>query len=182
MGLLGNKTDVAPQPVGADSGSLIKKAEQEIEAKIPADFKNAYSRIVIAGMKVMFDKSTHGQMLRFLEAEGDITDSIANGIGQLIGILYRESSKQTGKPTMPMEAAIPAALTLMLKAIEYAAGLGKLQATPEIIDQITQKTIQKIAEAQGIDKGQMDAAMQSGDKMMQNEELSAKFSQMNGGE
>ena len=137
----------APQPTNSGgSNPLLSKVEQGIEGQIKPDMKNAFDRIVVAGMKVMFDEQTHNMMVEQLNAD-DIVGSVAEGITKLMGILYKES-----KEKMPIPAAIPASIVLMTKALDFAERTMGVQLTPDLVAEVTQATTESVLQAFGITK------------------------------
>lgn len=118
---------------------LLTKIEQGIEAKIKPENKQAYTRIVIAGMKVMFDEKTHQMMSDQLKSSNDIVKNVAEGIAGLMMLLYKES-----KEKMPMVAAIPASIVLMAKALDFAEKTMSVQITPDMLAKVTQATSEAV--------------------------------------
>src|SRR4030067_1101253 len=134
---------------------LLAKTEQGIEATIPPEMKGAYERIVIAGLKVMFDEKTHKMMLDQLKSSDDIVKNVAEGIAGLMAILYRES-----KEKMPIPAAIPASFVLMTKALDFAERTMGVEITPDFLAQATQATAEAVLEKLGISKEMVAEAVQ----------------------
>ena len=124
---------------------LLDKIEQGIEAKLKPEDKSSYDRIVLAGTKIMFDQQTHGMMIEILQGSGDLPSKVAGGITRLIGLLY-----QASKHTMPMQAVIPAAITLMVKALDFAErGMGQ-QLNAAIIAESAKQTSAAILQQFGV--------------------------------
>lgn len=84
------------------------------QLQMPPELEKAYNRVVLAGMKVMFSKDTHEMSLQALQGEGSLSERVANGIAQLMGILYQQSNG-----TIPGEVIIPAGLNLLLQAADF---------------------------------------------------------------
>ena len=51
----------------------------------------AYDKLVAAGMKIMFDKSTHHLMQEQMAAEGEISDKLSEGVATLISMMLKNS-------------------------------------------------------------------------------------------
>lgn len=111
---------------------LLTQVKQGIEAKIPPNLQEDTQKMVVAGMKIMFDAQTHQMMMKQINQSGDITDNVAKGIGALMSIIFRSSK---GAP--PIDAAVPASILLMVEALDYLAQTGKIQITPDIVAQCT---------------------------------------------
>lgn len=76
----------------------------------------AIQRIVAAGMKLLFDKETHGQLFKGINTNDDIPleYELGKGGAGLMLIMYKESGQ-----SMPVEAIIPAGAILLAKACEF---------------------------------------------------------------
>ena len=109
----------------------LAKMRQNIESKLPAKMKEGYLRIVVAGMKLLFSDQTHTQVREIIQrvtAGGNKPETIAVGMVNLIGLLYKASN---GK--MAFESAFPAMVTLLAYVLEYMEHTSDFKATPEFI-------------------------------------------------
>lgn len=82
--------------------------------KMPPELQEAYERVVIAGMKVMFDQNTHRAMLREITKPGPMGDKLGQGVAGLLLMLVKE-----GNNTMPPAVLIPAGLELIMQAVDF---------------------------------------------------------------
>jgi hypothetical protein len=82
--------------------------------KMPPELQDAYDRVVLAGMKIMFSKESHQAMLKELQRGGPIADRLGKGISGLLLMMIKESNY-----TMPPAVIIPAGIELMMKAVEF---------------------------------------------------------------
>ena len=82
--------------------------------KMPPEFQEAYERVVIAGMKVMFSKESHKLMLDELQKEGPVGQKLGMGIAGLMLLLVKESNN-----TIPPEVIIPAGVNLLSRAADF---------------------------------------------------------------
>lgn len=87
--------------------------------------KQQLERIVAAGMKVLFDKSTHQMMIDAMQGDGPIEQKLGQGIVRLIGVLWSES-----KGSIPPELLIPAGMVLLAEAADFMNQAGQT-VTPE---------------------------------------------------
>lgn len=128
----------------------------EVQSKIqlPPEMQDAYTRVVAAGMKVMFSKETHDAMLQQLNAPGDTATKLGQGIAKVILFLFNESNG-----TMPQEVIVPAAMILLIKAAEFVNQSGKGQVSDEEIGQAMEVLIDSLFEGFGEDRAQLDSAM-----------------------
>ena len=84
-------------------------------------------------------------MIEILQGQGDLPSKIADGITRLIGFMYQASEN-----TMPMQAVIPAAITLMVKALDFAdRGMGQ-KLDKDIIAECTKQTSAAVLQQFGV--------------------------------
>lgn len=107
---------------------------------IPPSMQDAYQRIVLAGMKVMFDPQTHKLMLDALDGPGDMPDKLGKGIASLMGLLWQQSNR-----TMPPQLMIPAGLELLAHAVDFLNKSGQ-QVSNQDFGDATQVFIQTMLE------------------------------------
>ena len=161
-----------PDAGTAVTDNQLQKIISGIEAKIkPADM-DAYQRIVAAGMKVMFSQATHALMVKALQSGPDPSQAVGSGIANLIAVLFKESNQ-----TMPLKEAIPASVTLMAHALDYAEKTMGLQVTSELIADCTQTTVQFIMQRFGISKGRLNTMVANAHSMSQNPQVAAQLKQ-----
>lgn len=82
--------------------------------KMPPELQEAYERVVIAGMKVMFSKESHKLMLDELQKKGPLSQKLGMGIAGLMLMLVKESNS-----TIPPEVIIPAGINLLSRAADF---------------------------------------------------------------
>lgn len=102
---------------------LLEAAEQKIETDLTPQNRANYMRVVVGGMKV----AMHGGPKSILSTLKDSKDPISDcavGAVNLVLLMRKES-----RGTMPYKAMIPAAMTLMLKALDFADRLGLVKIT-----------------------------------------------------
>ena len=116
--------------------------------KLPPELEEMYQRVVIAGMKVMFDKQTHQMMLKELDAPGDIVQKLAEAATRLMIMLFHNSNG-----SMPQDLIIPAGGILIAKACEFLNQTGETVTEQQFGQAMTAMTklIMKVAGAP--DKG-----------------------------
>lgn len=116
---------------------LLRQAQAGIEAKIPAELKPEYLRIIIAGLKVMFMPQTEHLMAEKFKAAGNnLVPAVADGISDLMLIIYKQSGRRASIPAMA-----PAAVVLMFHALDFAEQALHVQVTKDMIAECTQATI-----------------------------------------
>ena len=106
----------------AGPGEMTPEAIQNA-MEVPPEFKDAYTRVVAAGMKVMFDPKTH--MLAMKQFQGK-SGSVGQRLGESIaGLVFVAAEKAKG--ALPPQVLIPAGITLLVNAADF---LKKSRATP----------------------------------------------------
>lgn len=141
----------------------LQQIEAGIESKVPPELKGKYNSIVVAGMRVMFDKSTAQYLEEHLSSSQDVVKTISDDIPKLLVLIFRESG--LSKPAVSKEdeeqqvqfigAAMLAGRTLMCQALDYAEKTDRIAVTTEIIDQCTAALSVSMPAAFGITKEMM---------------------------
>lgn len=119
--------------------------------KMPPELQEAYERVVIAGMKVMFSKETHRVMLKELQKKGPVGDRLGKGIAGLMLLLFKESNN-----TMPPQVIIPAGMELMMQAVDFMRETKTAEVTNQDIGQGVQIMISTVASKFGVDPKKLE--------------------------
>lgn len=93
---------------------LLQQAEDKIETGLTPETQANYMKIVVAGMHAALDKGENGILASLKQSPDPIADA-AKGAVSLVMILRKEAHG-----VMPLKALVPAAMTLMLKALDFA--------------------------------------------------------------
>lgn len=108
-----------PQAVDIpQSQPLLAQAEQKIESQLLPDIRDSYLKIVVAGMKAGLANGPNSLIAGLRNSKDPVADCAKGAIG--IVVLLKHQSKGI----MPIKAMIPAASTLMLKALSFAENMG----------------------------------------------------------
>ncbi len=117
-----------PQPPASQSirDPILKNCELKIESQMLPQYKQAYSKVVVIGMKLAL--ADNGKIITSVgESKNPLVDC-ARGAVNLVLIMYKESRR-----TMPPQVIPPAAMTLMLKALDFCDRSGVLKiGEPEL--------------------------------------------------
>lgn len=107
---------------------LLEAAEKRIEGDLTPENRANYTRIVVAGMKLALDKGPKGILASLKQSKNPLSDC-ATGAVNLCILMRRQS-----RGTMPVKAMVPAAMTLMLHALDFAerTGIIKTVGTAEL--------------------------------------------------
>lgn len=112
---------------------LLKQAAQAVEAKVPAELKNTFQRIILAGEKFMYSPKTHEMMMKQMSGPNP-AEAAGEGIAKLFAILFKES-----KGTLRMEAAIPAMTVLLCEGLDFLEEAGRLKVDESLLAAATEE-------------------------------------------
>lgn len=144
-------TGLIQDEMGRPEGDDLTKKSVEENIKMPPELQEAYERVVIAGMKVMFSKESHKVMLEELQREGPMDQRLGKGIAGLMLLLFKESNG-----TMPPAVIIPAGMKLMMEAVDFMRETDLGQPTNAEIGGGMQIMISTILEKFGVAPDKME--------------------------
>ena len=110
--------------MGRPDGQELSLDNVRSQIKMPPELQEAYERVVLAGMKVMFSKETNRLFLDEINGEGDVSEKLGRGIAGLMLMLFKESNQ-----TMPPAVVIPAGMDLMMQAVDFVRKAGLAEVT-----------------------------------------------------
>lgn len=116
------------------------------DMNIPPELQNAYERVVVAGMKVMFSKETNKYVLSAIEGQGSNAEKLGGGVAELLIMLFAQSNK-----TMPPQVIIPAGTELVVQAADFVKQAGLMEVTNQDIGDGIQVMISLVLKAFGAD-------------------------------
>ncbi len=110
------------------SNALLQAAEDKVESQLQGETRANYTKIVVAGQHVALQGGPNGILASLKDSQDPIADC-AKGAVALVMILRKQA-----KGVMPLKAMIPAAMTLLLKALDFAdrSGIAKV-GQPELV-------------------------------------------------
>lgn len=113
--------------------------------KMPPQLQEAYDRVVVAGMKMMFSKESHSLMLEQLNAPGNMAQKLGEGIASLMVLMYKQSNQ-----TMPPEVIIPAGIRLLVEAADFVKKSGKAKLSNAEVGQAIELMLSMLMEKFGV--------------------------------
>ena len=119
--------------LGHPSNAMLKQAEQGIENKVPAQSKSAFTRVVTAGLTILYSPQMEQMRAQRMAQVQDPAKDAGQGAARMLSNLYEQSKK-----TMPVEVMVPAAMIFAFEFLDLLAQAGKAQITPDLIDKTTQ--------------------------------------------
>lgn len=127
----------------------------EMAAAIPKNLQEAFTRVVKAGMKVMFSEQTHDMMMEQLSQDGELPQVLGEGIAGLMLILYKKSNE-----TMPPEIIIPSGIYLLSEGADFMETIMGEEMPPDIIADAVEVMTSILMEKFGIKKENFNMAME----------------------
>jgi hypothetical protein len=126
-----NNRSTAPAPVVPQGQAAIDATEQLVERQLTPDTREVYLKIVVAGMKAGLENGPNSILAGLQKSKDPVADCAKGAIG-LVLILKHQS-----KGIMPVKAMVPAAMTLMLKALSFADRTGIVKVGPDELARAT---------------------------------------------
>jgi hypothetical protein len=95
------------------SDPLLQQAEDKLESGLTPENRQDYLKIVVAGMHLALAKGPNGIMASLAKSPDPVAFAAKGAIG-LVLIMRKEA-----KGVMPIKAMVPAAMTIMFKALDF---------------------------------------------------------------
>lgn len=140
--------------------ALAKQAEDKIEEAITPASRDAYERIVKAGMTVVLNKGRDGALASIKDSKDPVSDVVKGVIG-VVSLLRKQS-----KGTMPEVPMVYAAMTLILHGLDFADKLGVLILDNETLEKATELFADTMLPVIGIQKEHVAQMGQRLEKIM----------------
>lgn len=132
-------------PAAADTGGVnpadIKRMIDQARKDIPPNMVAVFDKVVLSGMRIMFDKSSHQMTLDALDKPGPLEQRIANGIIPLMYMLWTQSNK-----SIPPQLIVPATFVLTVRAFEFLLLAKDPEATKKVLGAAIELAITGIVE------------------------------------
>tara|TARA_R110000868_G_scaffold99049_2_gene272760 strand:- start:870 stop:1370 length:501 start_codon:yes stop_codon:yes gene_type:complete len=144
-------TGIIQEGMGRPEGDDLSTKDVSKNINVPPELQEAYERVVIAGMKVMYSKESHRMMLKELQKEGPLDQRLGQGVAGLMLLLFKESNE-----TMPPEVIIPAGVQLLMEAVDFMRNTKLANPTNGDIGNGMQIMITIILEKFGVSPDQME--------------------------
>jgi hypothetical protein len=143
-------TGMIQQEMARPEGDELTTDSVKKNINMPPELQEAYERVVIAGMKVMFSKESHRAMLAEIQRGGPVAERLGKGISGLVLMLFQESNK-----TMPPEVIIPAGMELLMRAVDFLKDSGLEKVNNKDVGDAMEIMITTILKTFGIGPEQM---------------------------
>lgn len=139
------------QNMGRPEGDELTLENVKKNIKVPPELQEAYERVVIGGLKVMFSKESHQFMLKEMQGQGPVAQRLGQGIAGLMLLLFKESNE-----TIPPEVIIPAGIELLMQAVDFVRETGMGEVTNKDIGDAMEIMMRMILEKFGMKPEQFE--------------------------
>lgn len=143
---------------GAGKPVNVEPIIAEASKKVPAQLKPMFDKVVLSGMRIMFDKSSHQMMLDSLDKPGPMSKRLSDGIIQLMYLMWKQSNH-----TIPPQTIVPAATVLTLRAFEFLQESKDPEATPQVLGDALHDVVQGILDRFGATQDKLPALLKNKD-------------------
>lgn len=126
------------------NNKLLQATEARLEAGLTPEVREDYLKIVVAGQKYALHGGLQG-LLASLKGRPDPIADCARGAVNIVSYL-----RMMAQGTMPPKAMVPAAMTLMLQALDFADKAGIVAVGQEELVRATRLFVNDITKAMGL--------------------------------
>ena len=123
---------------------ILSAAEKKIEDNLLPDVRADYMKIVVSGMKVGLKDGESGILASIKNSKDPINDCAVGAVNLVL--MLRKASRGT----MPEKAMVPASMTLMLKALEFANKAGLIKVGADELNKATRIWANHILKTSGV--------------------------------
>lgn len=114
---------------------------------IPAEFQEAYEKVVAAGMTVMFSKESNKAAIDSIRnQQGPIAQRLGMSIAGLLGMIIKESNN-----TIPPQVIIPAGVELLIQAADFLRKTKTEEINNQVIGDAMDVMITAVLKAANLD-------------------------------
>lgn len=115
--------------------------------QIPQEFKQAYEKVLAAGMQVMFSKESNKDAVNaIMRGNGPLAKRLGESIAGLLGMMVKQSNG-----TIPPQVLIPAGVTLLIEAADFLRKTGMAEINNQVIGDAMDAMVTAILGAAGLD-------------------------------
>jgi hypothetical protein len=158
----------------APSGDILQATEQKLESQLTPPVRAAYDKIVTAGMKLALNNGPNGIAASIKQSKNPIPD-IVKGAINIVGMLGMQS-----RGTMPIKAAVPACMTLIIQGLDFAKRAGVIKGDQADLTQATRLFGAEITGKFGITRPMLATAAGNLQKLAQDPASMEKLKQASG--
>lgn len=126
------------------NNKILKATEAQIEANLTPDTRRDYLKIVIAGQRYVMHNGRNGLLASLKDRPDPIRDCVRGAVN-IVSFLRRLS-----RGTMPVQAMVPAAMSLMLQGLDFVDKAGIVAIGRDELVRATRLFIDDICKAAGV--------------------------------
>lgn len=132
--------------------ALLAATEAHLEGNLQGKTKADYQKVVVAGMTAALKGGTNSILAKLKESKDPIHDCVVGALN--LAIILRKQSRNT----MPLNAMIPGATTLMLHAMDFAESIGLVKIDKPELDQATHLLVNTLFKRLGVTPNMLHTA------------------------
>lgn len=149
------KSPPAKAPASKAGGQVdIDTIINDARSKIPPDQLDMFDKIVLSGMRIMFDKNSHEMTLAELQKPGPLATRISNGTISLVYMLWQKSNKSINP-----QLIVPATFVLTLRAFQFLQESKDPEATKEVLGEAVAQAVQGVMDRFGATEDKLPALL-----------------------
>lgn len=130
----------------------MKAMSANLNGNVPKQYKEAYNRVVVAGMELLFGEKSNGMIEKSLAEGGDLGQKIGEGISAIIELIKRQA-----KGAVPGEILIPAGIELVLQVSKYLNDSGQAEVDMNVYGKALEVLVYDTLARNGAPPEQFDA-------------------------
>lgn len=130
---------------------VLDQIEAKIEEIVKPEDQSAFKRILVAGMKVMFDSKTHKMAMESVENAPDPMQGAVQGVADLMVLLAQES-----RGTMPPVPSVQASIVLLCQALGFLEQIGMVKIDNDNVSMAIKDLVEKLMERGGMTPEKLD--------------------------
>lgn len=125
-------------------------------ADIPPQLVEMFDKVVLSGMRIMFDSRSHHMTLEMLDKPGPLAKRISDGIITLIYMLWEKSNK-----SIPPQLIVPATVVLTLRAFQFLQQSKDPEATTDVLGEAVADAVQGVMDRFGATQDKIPALLRA---------------------
>ena len=141
--------------LGQTTNPMLAKAEEGIQAKVKPAMQANLSKVVHAGLTIMYSPQMADARNKHLSEVTDFVGEAGKGSARMIYNLYLQSKKK-----MPLDIVVPACMIFAFEYLDLIEKAGKIKVTPDVISQVTQGVSEAVLPMFGVTPEKMATLMQ----------------------
>lgn len=160
----------------SENKDVLAALQDQVASRVPEQYRDAFGRVLTAGRRLMYDKSTHPVIEQQIASAGDPVAAVGTGAAELMGLLIQNS-----KGTMPKAVIGPAMVALMGEGLDYLRQTGRAKGDAADVDRATQALSEALMGAAGVTPQSFDAVLAKAQDSLADPQVAAKMKEFGHG-